>query len=146
MFTVIRCKDGKKNSIPRLLFNSNRAAVIRSQFLIQTLIGAFIFNKMNAFLKLKFQIIDSLMSSKGVRFARNDCNNNELYCNCTNDKIPTSTCLGLSCNFSSLDRQLFVTINFVTIRDCSTTIHRYSRLFAIRVFQTPLRTLVRSDS
>ena len=40
----------------RLLLNSNRAAVIGNQILIQTLIGPFINNKMNAFFKL---LVDS---------------------------------------------------------------------------------------
>ena len=40
------------DSISRLLFNSNWAAVIRNLILIRTLIGAAINNKMNAFLKL----------------------------------------------------------------------------------------------
>ena len=65
----VHTTDGETNSIPRLLFCSNWAAVIRNQILIRTLIGAFIFNKMNAFLKLtsrfKFRIINSLMLMAG---------------------------------------------------------------------------------
>ena len=103
---------------------------LRNQILIRTLIGASILNKMNTFLKLtsgfKFQIINSLMYQRGIRFALHDCNNYKLYCNCTNDKFQTSNCLEnnicLCCNFSSLD-ELF--------RRLFTTIRHYSRLFAL---------------
>ena len=70
----IDATDGKTSSIPRLLFNSNRAAVIRNQILIRTMIGASIFNKMNAFLKLtsgfKFRIINSLKFHVNARKPR----------------------------------------------------------------------------
>ena len=41
---LLYATDGKTNSISRLLFNSNRAAVIRNQILIRTSIGPFINN------------------------------------------------------------------------------------------------------
>ena len=118
-----------------------------------------------AFLKLtsgcKFRINNSLMySSGGCVLCVCVCvgggggggtHNYKVFCNCKNDKIHRSTCLGsntwhtcLRCNFSSLDRRRFTTICdysslfatirhysrlLVTIRDDSATSCDYSRPF-----------------
>ena len=78
------------------------------------------------------------MYSKEVHFAWHNCNNYKLYCNCTNDKIQTSTCLGnnicLCCNFPSLDevfRRLFTTIIlslFATVQRLFVATRNYSSL------------------
>lgn len=71
VYSPIRCKKWKTYSITRLLFTSNRAAIIRNEILIRKLINAYPFYKLTN--RFKFQIINSL-NSRGARFAWHYCN------------------------------------------------------------------------